>query len=106
MREVIPTLPFAADCFNVADLNTEVVELVLRDVALDATELDVCRAVHTWAQEFFGMDSEDDPDDGTSSEALLLLPPDDQRILKHIDLRCVNANELREVRPVMCAQPA
>eukprot|EP00892_Ulva_mutabilis_P001440 jgi/Ulvmu1/11297/UM074_0012.1 len=98
MREVIPTLPFARDCFNVAHLNSAVVELVLRDVPLAASELDVCRAVYAWAQEFFGMDSDDEDESGddTSNEALLLLPSDDQRILQHIDLRYVNASELRE----------
>lgn len=99
MRDVIPTLPFTVDCFRVTDLNTDVVELVLRDVPLAASELDVCRAVHSWAQEFFGMDSDDDPDDGTSSDNLFLLPQDDQRILQYIDLRCVNPNDIREVRP-------
>ena len=101
MREVIPSLPFTLDCFNVTDLNTDVVELVLRDVPLAASELDVCVAVCAWAQEFFGVDSDDDSggdDDGASSEQLLLLPRDDQRILQYIDLRCINAGELREVR--------
>lgn len=100
MREAIPKLEFTVDCFNVADLNTEVVELVLRDIPLNATELDACRAVHAWAQEFFGIDSDEDTDtlpEDQASDDLLILPPEDRRILKHIDLGCVCAAEIREV---------
>lgn len=100
MRDAIPKLDFTVDCFNVADLNTEVVELVLRDIPLSAIELDVCRSVHAWAQEFFGIDSDEDTDDlpeDQASDDLLILPPEDRRILKHIDLGCVSAAEIREV---------
>eukprot|EP00892_Ulva_mutabilis_P005304 jgi/Ulvmu1/3145/UM015_0185.1 len=100
MRDVIPKLEFTVDCFNVADLNTEVVELVLRDIPLNAIELDVCRCVHAWAQEFFGIDSDEDTDElpeDQASDDLLILPPEDRRILKHIDLSCVSASEIREV---------
>ena len=102
MRDVIPRLEFTVDCFNVADLNTEVVELVLRDIPLTAIELDVCRSVHAWAQEFFGIDSDEDTDtlpEDQASDDLLILPPEDRRILQHIDLGCVSAAEIREVGP-------
>lgn len=106
MREVIPKLPFRLDCFKVRDLNTEVVELVLRHIPLQATELDVCRAVHAWAHDFFGVDTVDSDsdsaageDDQAASSASLMLGADDLKIIDCIDLTFVNAREIREVRP-------
>lgn len=105
MRDVIPKLPFRTDCFRVRDLNAEVVELVLRHVPLQATELDVCRAVHAWAQDFFGVDTDDSEsdedrrdDDPSASSASLILGADDLKITDCIDLTFVNAMDIREVR--------
>ena len=105
MRDVIPDLPFTLDCFKVRDLNTEVVELVLSHIPLQASELDVCRAVHAWAQDFFGVDTDDSEsddgardDDPTTESASLILGTDDLKIVDCIDLSFVNAREIREVR--------
>lgn len=104
MRDVMPDLPFKQDCFKVRDLNTEVVELVLGHIPLQASELDVCRAVHAWAQDFFGVDSDDSDSDDARGEdqaapsASLILGADDLKITDCIDLTFVNAMEIREVR--------
>jgi hypothetical protein len=106
MRDAIPNLQFRLDCFKVRDLNTEVVELVLRHIPLQATELDVCRAVHAWAQDFFGVDTDDSDseeatEEGEQSTASLILGADDLRITECIDLTFVNAMDIREVCSVL-----
>jgi hypothetical protein len=105
MREVIPTLEFTVDCFKVKDLNTEVIELVLRHIPLQATELDVCHAVHAWAKDFFGVDSDDydsdfdAPEDDPNYESEgLILAPEDLKITECVDLALVKASDIKEVR--------
>ena len=94
----IPTLPFKQDAF--ASVNPEVVELVLRDVPLNATEIEVWRAVKAWADEFFDLLS--DPDFSPScspreEDAEPVVPEALKGILKSIDLACINWQEVCQV---------
>jgi hypothetical protein len=78
---------------------------VLRDIPLPATELDVCRAVHAWASAYFGADldeSDDLPEEEASDDLLIMPTKEDRRILQYIDLSCIKASDLRQVR--QCAR--
>ena len=97
--EVIPTLHFTRDAFQ--EVGPEVVELVLRDVPLRASEIEVWRAVKAWADEFF--DDLSDPDFSPScspreEEPVPVVPEALRTILQFIDLDCIRWQEVVDVR--------
>ena len=98
----IPRLPFAHDAFS--DVGPEVVELVLRDVPLQATEINVWRAVKAWSDGFFDIMSDDDLDGSPTAsppgEAARgpIVPEALKTILQFVDLDCINWQEVNEVR--------
>lgn len=100
-RAAIPNLAFATDAFQ--DVGPEVVELILRDVPLQATEIVVWRAVKAWSDTFFDNLS----DDGLDMSPTASSPPEDKEsgpvvpealkhILQFVDLDCINWKEVTE----------
>jgi hypothetical protein len=95
--KVIPMLPFTPDAF--ADVNPEVVELVLRDVPLQATELEVWRAVKQWCDDFFDLHDPafGSPRSSETDDAPQVVPEGLKPILQFIDLDCISWKEVQEV---------
>jgi hypothetical protein len=89
MKNALPRLTFDIDAFSRGLVDPDTVELILRDVALPADEVDVCRALSKWADAYYG-----DPD--TSGEFAGYISVSDS-IMKHIDLIYVTRNDLIEV---------
>jgi hypothetical protein len=93
----IPTLPFTLDAFS--DIGPEVVEHVLRDVPLLATEIEVWRAVKKWADEFFdlGDPAFSSPRSAEADDSPPVVPEALKVILQFIDLDCISWKEVQEV---------
>jgi hypothetical protein len=96
---VIPSLTFTRDAFQEA--GPEVVELVLRDVPLQAVEVEVWRAVKEWADGFF--DDLSDPDlsptcTSLAEDAHPVVPEALKTILQFIDLECISWKDVVEVQ--------
>ena len=98
--DAMSALPFTADCFQ--DVGPEVLELVLRDVPLATTEIEVWRAVKAWSDAFFDLF---DPDFSPScsptaedADAEPVVPDALKSILRHIDLDCISWPEVVAVR--------
>lgn len=98
MKKVVPRLTWDVDCFKKCrHVNIEVMNMVLREVPLPATELDVCRAVEQWALSYYGDDLDDSSPDLPEEEEPIIPNDDDRAILDHIDLSCIKSIDIKTI---------
>ena len=120
-KDTIRRLPMPPDAFSTlghAALSVDVLELVLRDVPLNAREIDVTSALAEWARQ--REEGWSDDEDGTQATGSVPFDNNqvadtpirrdslgvDQRLLNQIDLQAMSAEELCTVRFLPCVRPS